>query len=85
MYLSAEDRERLCEVLVNSVSTMEQFEFRIFFLLMIAMLHDHRELEKIYQKDVKKHLRQLRNIEGSLRQMAEQMNNSREPEKPIWQ
>ena len=85
MYLSTEDRERLCEALVNSVSTMEHLEFHTFFLLMIAMLSDHRELENLYQKDVRNHLRQLRNIEGSLRQMAEQMNSSRESEKPVWQ
>ena len=85
MYLSTKDRQHLRETLITSIPMIEQPELRSFFLLMVAMLCDHQELEIARQVDLSKHLHQLRHIEGSLRQMAEKMNEPTELERTIWQ
>lgn len=82
--MTADDRERLGKALTKCLPGMESSEWRSMFLLMLAVLCDHRELELARQMDAQSYLEQLKSIEGSLRRVAEQMD-SPVCEKIQWQ
>ncbi len=85
MYLSEQDRRDLLHALQKAIPGLENPELRSIFTLMVALLHDHQELIRVRKMEAENYLNHLKWIEGNLRKLAENMDETAPPDAALWQ